>query len=245
MVREILLSSKTLTRATRMHDLELAKLIDHTLLKPDALYSQIEELCREAREFGFFSVCISPSHVERAKKSLVGSQVKLVTVVGFPTGASTTRSKAFETDECVKMGADEIDMVLHIGALKCRDYNRVESDIKAVVQAASALPVKVILETCLLSEEEKRAAAQIVVQAGAHFVKTSTGFAAAGATLEDIKLLRKIVGPNFGVKASGGIRTREVALALVGAGANRLGASASVSIVGTGQKNPSASPGEY
>lgn len=209
----------------------LCKRIDHTLLKPDAALPAVEQLCREAADYQFASVCVHPCRVAAATKLLQGSGVLTCTVVGFPLGSMVTNAKAFETRQAIEDGADEIDMVLAVWALKDGDTRAVLDDIRAVVEAAQKRTVKVILETCLLTHEEKRLACELAVKAGAHFVKTSTGFAGGGATVEDIRLMRQVVGPELGVKASGGIRTQEDALAMVNAGASRIGASASVAIV--------------
>jgi deoxyribose-phosphate aldolase len=215
---------------------ELAGIIDHTLLKPEATGSQIETLCEEARKYHFCSVCVNTSWVPRAAASLKGSGVKVCCVVGFPLGVMDTRSKAFETREAVANGADEIDMVIHVGALKAGDLEYVEQDIRAVVEAAQGRVTKVILETGLLTDEEKVTACRIAKQAGATFVKTSTGFNKGGATPEDIALMRRTVGPDMGVKASGGVRTLADAQAMVKNGATRLGTSSGVALVtgGTG-----------
>lgn len=211
---------------------EIAKYIDHTLLKADATREQIVKLCQEAKEYGFASVCINPLWVNEASQLLKGTSVKVCTVIGFPLGAATTEVKAFETRDATQNGATEIDMVINIGALKDRNYDKVEKDIAAVVKAANEKAiVKVIIETCLLSNEEKRTACEIAVRAGAHFVKTSTGFSTDGATVEDILLMRETVGPQIGVKASGGIRSLEDAKRMIEAGASRIGASAGVKII--------------
>lgn len=210
---------------------ELARVIDHTLLKPDATAAEIKKLCAEARAQGFFSVCVNPTHLALCAEELADTDVKTVTVVGFPLGASTTESKIFETSQAVGFGADEIDMVINVGALKSGDREFVKRDIRGVVQAANRRPVKVILETCLLTDEEKKLACLLSKEAGARYVKTSTGFSKGGATVEDIALMRETVGETVGVKASGGIRTFEQTLDMIRAGASRIGASASVGIV--------------
>jgi deoxyribose-phosphate aldolase len=210
---------------------ELASMIDHTLLKPEAAPAAIERLCEEAAQYHFASVCVQPSYVKLAAQCLQGSPVKVCTVIGFPLGVNQTSIKAYEAAQAVKDGAEELDMVLHIGALKSRDDEYVYKDIKAVVEAASGKVVKVILETGYLSSEEKQRACRIVKDAGAHFVKTSTGFGPGGATVEDIALMRETVGPDFGVKASGGVRTSEDAMHMIKAGANRIGTSAGPSLV--------------
>lgn len=214
---------------------DLAKYIDHTLLKPDATSDQIRKLCEEARQYKFATVCVNSSHVRLAAELLKGSTVKPIAVVGFPLGAATAKAKAFETLEAIRNGAEEIDMVINIGALKERDYKTALNDIIAVVGAAGDIPVKVILETSQLNDEEKIVACVLSKAAGAAFVKTSTGFSGGGATVEDIKLMRRMVGKDMGVKASGGVRSYEDAMKMIEAGANRLGTSSSIAIV-TGQK---------
>lgn len=211
---------------------QIARMIDHTLLKPDAVKSEIEALCKEAREYGFASVCVNPCWVKLCAELLKGSEVKVCTVIGFPLGAASPETKAFETRQAIADGAGEVDMVINIGALKDRDTGTVEHDIRAVTDAAAGKAlVKVIIETSLLTDEEKRLACELAVKAGADFVKTSTGFSGGGATVQDIKLMRDAVGPDIGVKASGGVRDKESALAMIEAGATRIGASAGVSIV--------------
>ncbi|SFX66368.1 deoxyribose-phosphate aldolase [Thermoactinomyces sp. DSM 45891] len=214
----------------------IARMIDHTLLKPDATKDQILQLCKEAREHVFASVCINPYWISLAAKELSGSEVKVCTVVGFPLGASTSEAKAFEAKDAIAKGAEEIDMVMNIGALKSGDLETVEEDIRAVVEAANGVLVKVILETGLLSDEEIVQGSKASKAAGAHFVKTSTGFGYGGATVEAVRLMRETVGPELGVKASGGVRDLAGAEAIIAAGANRIGASASIAIVtgGTG-----------
>jgi deoxyribose-phosphate aldolase len=213
--------------------MKIAGLIDHTALKPDTTKEQIEKLCNEAAEYGFASVCVNPSYVKLCSELLKDSNVKVCTVIGFPLGATTTAAKVAEASEAMNNGANEIDMVINVGALKSGDFTFVKNDIEAVVQAAKdrAL-VKVILETCLLTEEEKIMCCNICKEAKADFVKTSTGFSTGGATVEDIRLMRSIVKPYLGVKASGGIRDYKTAKAMVDAGAGRIGASASVAITG-------------
>lgn len=211
--------------------LDLAPLIDHTLLKPDATAAQIDRLCREAVDHRFASVCVNGCWAEHCRP-LLASGVKLCCVVGFPLGAMATAAKAFEAAQAVAAGADEIDMVQNLGALKSGDPETVERDIRAVVEAARGRAVKVILETGLLTEEEKILACRLSRRAGAAFVKTATGFAAgSAATAADIALMRRVVGPDMGVKASGGIRTRADAELMVASGANRLGTSAGIAIV--------------
>ena len=214
----------------------IAKMIDHTVLKAFSTREDVIKVCKEAKEYGFFSVCINPTHIELAKKELEGSTVKVCTVIGFPLGANTSEVKAFETKDAIAKGAHEVDMVINIGALKDKEYDLVYNDIKAVVDAANkeAL-VKVIIETCYLTDEEKKIACELSVKAGADYVKTSTGFGTGGSTPEYIKLMRDVVGPNIGVKASGGVRTTEDAIKVIDAGASRIGASASISIA-TGEK---------
>lgn len=210
---------------------DLASKIDHTLLKPDASREEIAHLCKEARENHFATVCVNSSRVAWAAKHLDGSKTRAIAVVGFPLGATSTTAKAFEAREAVHSGAKEIDMVINIGALKERDYALVFEDISQVVQASKPYGVKVILETASLNEEQKIIACALSKAAGAAYVKTSTGFGTGGATVEDIALMRRVVGPELGVKASGGIRTREDAEKMIAAGADRIGASASVAIV--------------
>jgi deoxyribose-phosphate aldolase len=223
-------------------DLDLAKMIDHTLLKPDATQEQIAQLCFEARKYSFASVCINPTWVELCAKLLNGSQVKVCTVIGFPLGATAPEVKAFETQNAITNGATEIDMVINIGALKARDLDLVAKDIRGVVQTAHAgkAIVKVIIEAVLLTDEEKTIACMLSKEAGADFVKTSTGFASGGATVHDVALMRKVVGPEMGVKAAGGVRTFEDAEAMVKAGATRIGASAGVKIIQGPGKEPVA-----
>jgi deoxyribose-phosphate aldolase len=204
--------------------------IDHTALKPDTTTDKVVQLCREAREHGFASVCINPLHVNTAVQQLRETQVAVCTVVGFPLGASTSGTKAFETIEALKSGATEFDMVMAVSALKERKYDCVMDDIKGVVAAAGGHLVKVIIETALLTDTEKEKACALTIEAGAHFVKTSTGFASGGATVDDVRLMRKAVGPDFGVKASGGIKTLKDAQAMISAGASRIGTSSGLTI---------------
>ena len=213
---------------------ELARWIDHTMLKPDATREEIEKICNEAIEFGFASVCVNPTWVPLAYKKSRGNEPKVCTVVGFPLGATFPEVKALETELAVERGADEIDMVINIGALKSGDYDLVEHDIRSVVRAAGRRIVKVIIETCLLTDEEKVKACTLAKIAGANYVKTSTGFSKGGATVKDVALMRKVVGAEMGVKASGGVRSYEEACKMVEAGATRIGASASVAIVANG-----------
>ncbi len=220
----------------------LASLIDHTLLKPDATREEVEQLCREAAQFCFASVCVNPNWVALCRELLRNSGVKVCTVIGFPLGAHLPDTKAYETKRAIEQGAEEVDMVLNIGALKSRDYALVEQDIHGVVNAATGRAiVKVILETSLLSRDEKVMGCTLSKAAGADFVKTSTGFGGGGATVEDIQLMRETVGPEMGVKASGGVRTRDDAEKMVAAGATRLGASAGVKIV----RGEAAGEGKY
>ncbi len=214
-------------------NLDLAKTIDHTLLKPDATQDQIAQLCFEARKYGFASVCVNPTWVELCAKLLEGSPVKVCSVIGFPLGATAPEVKAFETQNAIDHGATEIDMVINIGALKARDLELVAKDIRGVVTTAHARGaiVKVIIEAVLLTDEEKTIACLISKEAGADFVKTSTGFASGGATVHDVALMRKTVGPEMGVKAAGGVRTYEDAEKMIKAGATRIGASAGIKIV--------------
>ncbi|MFE0503389.1 deoxyribose-phosphate aldolase [Peribacillus butanolivorans] len=210
----------------------VAGLIDHTLLKADATKEQIKVLCEEAREYNFASVCVNPTWVKYASELLEGSEVKVCTVIGFPLGATTPETKAFETKDAISNGAHEVDMVINIGALKDKDNELVERDIRAVIAASTGKALsKVIIETSLLTEEEKVRACELAVKAGTDFVKTSTGFSTGGATVEDVALMRKTVGPDIGVKASGGVRNTSDAQKVIEAGATRIGASAGVSIL--------------
>lgn len=209
-----------------------ARMIDHTLLKAEATKEQIEKLCAEAKQFNFASVCVNPTWVKNSSELLQGSDVLVCTVIGFPLGANTPAVKAFEAKDAIANGAQEVDMVINIGALKDKNYDLVQADIAAVVEAAkgNAL-VKVIIESCLLTDEEKVKACELAVAAGADYVKTSTGFSTGGATAEDIALMRKTVGPDLGVKASGGVRSLEDMKKMVEAGATRIGASSGVAIM--------------
>lgn len=211
----------------------VGRLIDHTLLKPDATPDQIAQLCYEARRYGFASVCVNPTHVKLCAQLLQGSAVRVCTVIGFPLGATSPEVKSFEAQQAIDDGANEIDMVINIGALKAKDYDTVSGDVRAVVRASHAKDaiVKVIIEAALLTDEEKVAASLISKEAGADFVKTSTGFGPGGATVADVALMRRVVGPHMGVKAAGGIKSLEDARAMVSAGATRIGASAGVKIV--------------
>lgn len=209
----------------------IASMIDHTLLKPEATEEQVMTLCKEAIQYSFASVCVNPTMVSKAATILEGSEVKVCTVIGFPLGATTTAVKAFETTDAINNGATEVDMVINIGKLKERNLEYVRNDIKAVVDAAKGKALsKVIIESCLLTDEEKVIACKLSVEAGADFVKTSTGFSTGGATAADIKLMRETVGPDIGVKASGGVRDREGAITMIENGATRIGASASIAI---------------
>ena len=210
---------------------DLARYIDHTLLKPDVRAEDIRKLCAEAKQHKFFAVCVNGSWIELARHCLDGTDVKVASVVGFPLGAMETDVKRFETEAAADAGAHEIDIVINIGRLKDGDDKFVLRELRDIVEAADERPVKVIIETCLLTDDEKIRACALVVEAGAHFVKTSTGFSKAGATIEDVKLLRREVGPDFGVKAAGGIRDAVTALAMIEAGATRLGTSNGVAIV--------------
>jgi deoxyribose-phosphate aldolase len=208
-----------------------AKYIDHTLLAMNATEDQIRKLCDEAKEYHFYSVCVNSGYVPLAARLLNGTDVKVCSVVGFPLGAMLTSAKAFETEMAVKAGAQEIDMVINVGWLKSNDWDAVKQDIEAVFNACGAVPLKVILETCLLTKDEIVKVCEICKQIGVAFVKTSTGFSVSGATVDDVKLMRDTVGNEMGVKASGGIRDRQTAEKMVQAGASRLGASASIAIV--------------
>lgn len=218
---------------------DLAAYIDHTLLKPEATDEQLRTLCAEAREHGFATVCVNSSNVKLCATELDGSSTQPIAVVGFPLGAATAQTKAFEAREAVRDGAAEIDTVINIGALKSKDYARVQTDIEAVVKAVP-VPVKVILETAALTRDEKIIACSLAKVAGAAFVKTSTGFGGGGATEEDVALMREVVGVDLGVKASGGVRTADDARRMIAAGANRLGASSSVAIVTGGKSEKKA-----
>lgn len=211
--------------------MKLNKFIDHTLLKQDASLAQIEHLLEEAKEYDFASVCVNPTWVAKAAESLKDTDVKVCTVVGFPLGANTPAVKAFETKDAIANGADEIDMVINVGALKSGKLDLVEADIRAVVEASGDKLVKVIIEACLLTDEEKVTACQLAQKAGADFVKTSTGFSTGGATVADVALMRQTVGPDMGVKAAGGARSYADAVAFVEAGATRIGTSSGVAIL--------------
>lgn len=216
--------------------INVAKMIDHTVLKADTKKEAIKVLCQEAMEYGFKAVCVNPTHIEYCKELLQGSDVLVATVVGFPLGANTTETKVFETKDAIIKGADEIDMVINIGALKDGDYQLVKDDIEQVVNACGDRAiVKVIIETSLLSQDEKVKACELSMSAGAHFVKTSTGFSTGGATLDDVALMKSIVGDKLEVKASGGVKDYEMALKMNQAGATRIGTSSGITII-KGQK---------
>ena len=218
--------------------MNLASMIDHTLLRADAAEAEVAKLIEEAKTYTFASVCVNPTWVAYSAERLAGSGVKVCTVIGFPLGASTPETKAFETRDAIEKGADEVDMVINIGALKSSNAELVERDIRSVVEAAAGKAlVKVIIETCLLTDEEKVLACELAVRAGADFVKTSTGFSTGGATAEDVALMRKTVGPEIGVKASGGVRSREDMEKMIAAGATRIGASSGVKIMQGGQSD--------
>lgn len=223
----------TTTLGNIPENLEMAGKIDHTLLKPEATREEVSQLCFEARKFNFASVCINPTQVKLCKSLLRGSGVKVCTVIGFPLGANTPEVKVFETRQAIEEGAEEVDMVINIGGMKDKNYELVARDICGVVKEAHShdVLVKVILETALLTDEEKKIACLLVKEAGAEYVKTSTGFSKGGATVEDVALMRRTVGPLMGVKAAGGVRTREDFEKMVSAGATRIGASAGVKIV--------------
>ena len=223
-----------------MNNLELAKMIDHTILKADATQSDIEKLCEEAKKYNFASVCVNPYWVSLASDLLKNSTVKVCTVIGFPLGATSSESKAYETEIAILQGADEVDMVINVGAMKNNKTDIVENDILAVVNSARKtgktqnknIIVKVILETCYLTKDEIKNACLCAKNAGADFVKTSTGFGTGGATVEDVSLMKETVGSSMEVKASGGIRDYETAIKMIEAGATRLGTSSGISIVG-------------
>lgn len=209
----------------------IQSMIDHTILKADATKASIENLCKEAIEYDFIAVCVNPCHIELCKEILGDSGVKVATVIGFPLGANTKEVKAFETGDAIKKGADEVDMVINIGALKDKDYNLVREDIEAVVNAANNKTVKVIIETSLLTDDEKQKACELAMEAGADFVKTSTGFSTGGATVKDVELMKSVVGDKLEVKASGGVRDLDTAKEMIHAGATRLGTSSGIKIV--------------
>lgn len=211
--------------------MEYNKLIDHTILKPDASIEAIKKICQEAKEYNFMSVCVNPAYISLCKEELKGSDVKVCTVIGFPLGATLPHVKALETREAVMEGADEIDMVINVTMLKAKNDDYVYQEIEKVRRSCVGKVLKVIIETCLLTDEEKVRACLLAKKAGADFVKTSTGFSTGGATVHDVALMRKTVGDDMGVKASGGVRTHEDLLAMVEAGANRIGTSAGPKII--------------
>ena len=211
--------------------MELSKYFDHTILKPSASEDEVRAVCKEALYYNFASVCVNQYRTSLVKSLLEGTDVKVCTVVGFPLGAVCTQVKVFETLEAIKDGADEIDMVINVGALKDKNYKYVRRDIESVKSACKDVTLKVIIETCLLTEEEKKKACELSVEAGADYVKTSTGFSTGGATVDDVVLMKYVVGDKAKVKASGGIRNYETAMNMITAGADRLGTSATVSIV--------------
>lgn len=214
-----------------MNKKDLAAMMDHTLLKATATPAQIKKICKEAKEIGAASVCVNPCNVKQVSAELEGSSVQVCTVIGFPLGANTSEVKAFETKDAVKNGAQEVDMVINIGALMAGDTDTVYQDIKAVVDAAEGTTVKVIIETCYLTDEQKKQACEAALKAGAQFVKTSTGFGTGGANAHDVALMREVVGDKMQVKASGGLHTYDEAMAVIDASADRLGVSASLAIL--------------
>lgn len=216
-----------------------ASYIDHTLLAMDATEAKIKQICNEAKTHDFYSVCVNSGYVPLVKEMLEGSQVKVCSVVGFPLGSMLTKAKAFETQLAVELGAEEIDMVINVGWLKSGLTQAVYDDIKAVKTACGQVPLKVILETCLLTQEEISTVCNMCVEIEVAFVKTSTGFSLSGATVEDVKLMRETVGPKMGVKASGGVRSVETAKAMIAAGATRIGTSSGIAIVGAGEQSGS------
>jgi len=222
-------------------DINLADYIDHTLLKPNSTEEMIDKLCEEAKKYNFCSVCVNTSYLKRVNEMLKDSNVKRCVVVGFPLGACSTETKAFETKWAVENGADEIDMVINIGNLKSQKYDEVYKDIKAVVDASGKATVKVIIETCLLTDEEKVIVCSLAKEAGANFVKTSTGFSTGGATIEDVQLMKFVVGEELSVKASGGVRSYEDAINMIVAGADRIGTSSGIKIL----ENKEIDLGEY
>lgn len=212
--------------------MNIAKYIDHTILKPQATIDDVKKVCKEAKEYKFASVCVNGCHAKLVSTELAGSDVKTCVVIGFPLGAATKKTKEFEASDAIKNGADEVDMVINIGALKDKNYSLVKEDIEGVVNAAKGKAlVKVIIETCLLTDEEKVKACEIAKEAKANFVKTSTGFSTGGAKKEDVRLMRKTVGEDLGVKASGGIRDYKTAMDMINAGASRIGASSGIAII--------------
>jgi len=207
------------------------KLIDHTNLKPESSGADILSLCAEAARWEFKAVCVNPAFIDLVVKQLRGTDVQVCTVVGFPLGATLIEVKVFEAQEAIKKGANEIDMVINIGALKAGNHSYISNEIENVVKASKGAPVKVIIETCFLTDQEKRTACKLAAEAGAHFVKTSTGFGSSGANIEDVALMKKVVGEKLGVKASGGIKDKETLKAMVAAGATRIGTSSGVKIM--------------
>lgn len=229
-----------------MDRFELAKYFDHTVLKADAKKADVEKICKEALEYGFASVCINPSYVPLAAEMLAGSEVKVCTVIGFPLGATTSETKAFEAKDAIRKGAHEIDMVLNVAAAKNGDWNYVENDIRAVAEACGTEALlKVIFETCLLTDDEKVAACKASVSAGADYVKTSTGFSTGGATAADIALMRKEVGDGLGVKASGAVRDLATTMKMIESGATRIGSSSSVAILKELEGEANLAQGNY
>lgn len=216
--------------------MKMNKYFDHTLLAANATRSEVEQLCKEAKEYDFMSVCVNPYFVPLAKKELAGSDVKVCTVIGFPLGQMSTKTKVFEANDAVKMGADEVDMVINVSALKEQDYDYVRNEIHEIKEACEGKLLKVILECCYLSKEEIKKASELAKEAGADFVKTSTGFGKGGAKAEDVKIMRETVGPDMGVKAAGGIHTLADFKAMVDAGANRIGCSHSIQIMEESKK---------
>lgn len=216
--------------------MKMNKYFDHTLLAANATRSEVEQLCKEAKEYDFMSVCVNPYFVPLAKKELAGSDVKVCTVIGFPLGQMSTKAKAFEANDAVKMGADEVDMVINVSALKDQDYDYVRNEIHEIKEACEGKLLKVILECCYLSKEEIKKASELAKEAGADFVKTSTGFGKGGAKAEDVKIMRETVGSDMGVKAAGGIHTLADFKAMVDAGANRIGCSHSIRIMEESKK---------
>lgn len=216
--------------------MKMNKYFDHTLLAANATRSEVEQLCKEAKEYDFMSVCVNPYFVPLAKKELAGSDVKVCTVIGFPLGQMSTKSKVFEANDAVKMGADEVDMVINVSALKDQDYDYVRNEIHEIKKACEGKLLKVILECCYLSKEEIKKASELAKEAGADFVKTSTGFGKGGAKAEDVKIMRETVGSDMGVKAAGGIHTLADFKAMVDAGANRIGCSHSIQIMEESKK---------
>ncbi len=211
--------------------MKLNKFIDHTNLKPNTTVHDIVKLCEEAKKYNFKSVCVNPTHIQHAKELLKGTDVLVCTVIGFPLGANTIETKVFETKDAISKGADEIDMVINIGRVKINDFEYIEKEIRDVVEASRGKLVKVIIETCLLTDDEKVKACQAALNAKANFVKTSTGFSTGGATLHDVELMRKTVGETMGVKASGGVRSKKDCLLMIEKGATRIGASSGVKIM--------------